>query len=128
MMAALDREKIKRIIQRKRKIVFLRNKWWKFEKFKNDPKWRRPKGKDNPMRLKLKGHPPVVSVGYRTPRVIRGLHPQGLKPVVVHSVRELESLDPSSVIVYIGATVGARKRVELINKAKERGFLIANAG
>jgi len=127
-MTALNREKIKRLIQRKRKIVFLRNKWWKFKKFKNNPKWRRPKGKDNPMRLKLKGHPPVVSVGYRTPRIIRGLHPQGMRPVVVHSVGELENLDPSSVIVYIGGAVGARKRVELINKAKEKGFLIANAG
>ncbi len=127
-MADLSREKLIKMIRSKRRIEFLRNKWWKFKKFKNDPKWRRPKGNDNPMRLKKKGHPPVVSVGYRTPKVIRGLHPQALKPVVIHNVKELESLDPATTIIYIGRTVGGRKRAELINKARELGFTIANAG
>ena len=115
------------LIKKKKKPTFLRNKWWKFSKFKNDPKWRKPKGHDNPMRLKLKGHPPVVTAGYGTPKEIRGLHPTGLRPVVVHSEKDLERLDPATVIVYIGSTVGLRKRAQIINKAQELGFLIANA-
>ncbi len=125
---SVDRRKLAKLIRSKRRVVFLRNKWWKFRKFRNDPKWRRPKGNDNPMRLKKKGHPPVVSVGYRTPKIIRGLHPRVLRPVVIHNVRELEGLNPSEVILYIGRTVGRRKRIEIINKARELGFVIANAG
>ncbi len=125
---SVDRERLVRLIRSKKRIEFLRNKWWKFRKFRNDPKWRRPKGNDNPMRLKKKGHPPVVSIGYRTPKVIRGLHPRALRPVVIHNVGELEGLNPSEVILYIGRTVGRRKRIEIVNKARELGFVIANAG
>jgi large subunit ribosomal protein L32e len=124
----VQKEWIRRAIARKLKITFYRNKWWKFAKFRNDPKWRRPRGKDNPMRLKLKGHPPVASVGYGTPEVIRGLHPSGLIPVVISNVKELEKLDPSKFLVYISSTVGLRKRLELIRKALELGFRVANTG
>ena len=122
-----NRERIIRMIRSKKKPEFLRHLWWKFPKFKNDLKWRRPKGIDNPVRIKEKGYPPIVSVGYRTPKYIRGLHPSGLKPVVIHNIRELEGLNPSEVIIYIGSTVGIRKRAEIIRKAEELGFLVANA-
>jgi len=122
-----NREKIIRMIRSKKEPEFLRHLWWKFPKFKNDLKWRRPKGIDNPVRIKEKGYPPIVSVGYRTPKYIRGLHPSGLKPVVIHNIRELEGLNPSEVIIYVGSTVGIRKRAEIIRKAEELGFLVANA-
>lgn len=48
--------------------------------------------------------------------------------MVVHNVRELESLNPAEVIVYVGRTVGKRKRAEIINKARELGILVANEG
>ncbi len=112
---------------KKEKPEFLRHLWWKFKKFQNNLKWKKPRGKDNPMRLKLKGYPPLASVGYRTPKIIRGLHPTGLKPVVISSVRDLEGLNPAEVIVYISSTVSLKKRVEIIAKAKQLGFKVANA-
>ncbi|MFN3268072.1 MAG: 50S ribosomal protein L32e [Zestosphaera sp.] len=117
-----------RLLRSKRRVRFLRHQWWKFWKFVNDLKWRRPKGIDNPMRLRLKGMPPRPSSGFGTPREVRGLHPSGLRPVVVRNVKELESLNPSEVIVYVGRTVGRRKRVEIVSRARELGFLVANEG
>lgn len=110
-----------------RKPEFLRHLWWKKPKFKNDPKWRKPRGIDNKMRLKLKGYPPLVEAGYRGPRKARGLHPSGKMPVVVLSERDLERLDPNKHVLYIGSSVGLRKKSLLAKIALDRGFEIANA-
>ena len=115
------REKMKR-----RRPEFLRHEWWKKPKFKNDPKWRKPKGIDNKMRLQLKGYPPIVKVGYRTPTVVRGMHPSGLTPVVVYNVNDLSKYNPLKHIIYIGSTVGMKKALEVYKVAVERGFKVAN--
>ncbi len=124
----VSRKVLARAIRKKRDLTFYRNVWWKFAKFSNEPTWRKPKGKDNPMRLKLKGHPAVVTVGYRTPLIIRGLHPKGLKPVIVNSVADLSKYKPDEVIVYVGSAVSLRKKLEIVSKAREIGFLVANEG
>jgi large subunit ribosomal protein L32e len=115
------REKMKRKMPE-----FLRHLWWKKPKFKNDLKWRKPKGIDNKMRLQLKGYPPIVKVGYRTPEVVRELHPSGLKPVVVHSVKELDNYKPEEHLIYIGGTVGLKNAILICKRAVERGFRVAN--
>jgi large subunit ribosomal protein L32e len=112
--------------QKARKPEFLRSLWWKFPKFKNDPKWRRPKGIDNPMRLKLKGYPPLAEIGYGSPSAVRGLHPTGLIPVVVGSPKEVEKLDPKKHIIYISSRVGLRKRIEILRAAERIGIKVAN--
>ncbi|MCS7108259.1 MAG: 50S ribosomal protein L32e [Sulfolobales archaeon] len=126
--AKVSRKLLVKAIKKKRDIVFYRNVWWKFAKFRNNPVWRKPKGKDNPMRLKLKGHPPVVNAGFRTPTSIRGMHPSGLVSVVVNNVSDLSKYRPDKVLIYVGGSVGLRKKLEIISKAKEAGFLIANEG
>ncbi len=125
------REGIKKIVKERkrynaRKPQFLRWLWWKFPKFENNLKWKSPKGKDNPVRLHLKGYPPTAGIGYGTRSDLRSLHPSGLKPIVIHSVKELESLDPSKHIVYISSTLGLKKYLEIIEKAKAKGLKIAN--
>ncbi len=125
------KSEIERLLELRKRLKskkpdFYRHLWWKKPKFANDPKWRKPKGLDNKMRLKLKGYPPVVQAGYRGPALVRGLHPSGLEPVIVHSLSDLEKLDPGKYIVYIGAGVGLKKRVLIEEEAVKRGFKIAN--
>lgn len=117
------------VIRRKyadKKPTFLRWLWWKFSKFENRLKWKRPRGKDNPGRLRLKGYPPMASAGYGTRSDLRSLHPSGLKPAVIHNIKELELLNPSKHILYISSSLGLKKKLELIEKAKAKGFRIAN--
>jgi len=93
--------------------------------------WRRPRGIDNKQRIKKKGQPRVPSIGYKNPEKVRGLHPTGFVPKVIHSISDLERIPEEmrgKVILYVGRTVGKRKRVLLIEKAKELGFKIINKG
>ena len=66
--------------------------------------------------------------GYGQPRKVRGLHPSGLKDVLVHNVKELAGLDKAVHAVRIARTVGKRKRAEIIKKAEELGLKVLNKG
>ncbi|AHL23761.1 MULTISPECIES: 50S ribosomal protein L32e [Thermococcus] len=112
---------------KRKKPKFLRQEWWRYPKFKNDPKWRRPKGIDSKMRLKKKGKPRSPSIGWSSPKAVRGLHPSGYEEVLVHNVKELEAIDPTRQAARIAGTVGARKRELIIARAKELGIKVLNA-
>ncbi len=105
---------------------FIRQESWRYDRLAEN--WRKPKGKDNKMRKQVSGVPALVKVGYRGPKVSRGLHPSGYTDNVVHNVAELAKLDPKKDAVRLGHTVGKRKRIDIIAKATERGIKILNAG
>jgi len=111
-----------------KKPRFLRQEWWRYPKFKNDPKWRRPKGIDSKMRLKKKGKPRSPSIGWSSPRLVRGLHPSGYEEVLVHTLKDVETVDPERQTIRIGRTVGLRKREMIIARAKELGIKVLNPG
>jgi large subunit ribosomal protein L32e len=109
----------------RRRPKFVRQESWKYDKLK--PNWRKPKGIDNKMRLQQAGFPPLVKVGYRTPKPARGLHPSGYLEKLVHNPKELEGIDPKVYAIRIASTVGARKRVEIKVRAQQLGLKILNA-
>jgi large subunit ribosomal protein L32e len=80
------------------------------------------------MRLQVSGVPPLVKVGYRGPKVSRGLHPSGYTDNLVFNVNDLARLDPKVDAARMAHAVGKRKRIEIIAKAAERGIKVLNAG
>lgn len=112
------------MVQRRKLPKFRRQEWWRHRGL--GEKWRRPKGKDSKMRLEVKGKPPRVKIGYRQPKVLRGLHPCGLKEVLVHTPAEVEKVDPSKHCIRIASTVGKKKREEILQLAKKNGIIVLN--
>jgi large subunit ribosomal protein L32e len=124
-----QRKDAKELLEMRAKVAqhrpkFVRQESWRYEKL--DPTWRKPKGIDNKMRLQQSGWPPLVKIGYRTPKAARGLHPSGKLEKLVHNVAELNGVDPKVYAVRIARTVGARKRVAIRDKAITLGLKILN--
>ena len=113
------REKVK-----SKKPDFVRQESWRYVRVKES--WRKPRGMDSKMRLQKKGWPAIVKVGYRGPAVARGLHPSGFREVLVHNVEELERLNPATDAARIARTVGLKKRLEIMERARELGIYVLN--
>ncbi|MEM2188564.1 MAG: 50S ribosomal protein L32e [Nitrososphaerota archaeon] len=107
-----------------RRPEFIRLESWRYVRLK--PNWRRPRGKDSKMRLQLRGWPPLVKIGYRTPRQYRDLHPSGYKEVLVYRPEDLQGLDPEIHVVRIAGSVGTRKRLLIAEEAKRLGLKVLN--
>lgn len=108
-------------------VTFLRRDCSRFSKFGNGrgkkAKWRAPKGRDNKMREKIKGHPVSVSIGYGTEKTSRGLIKERT-PVSVMNIADLSKIGKEE-IGYLGK-VGQKKRIEIMTKAKEMNVEFAN--
>jgi large subunit ribosomal protein L32e len=109
---------------KKKKPEFARHESWRYLKLKEN--WRRPRGLDNKMRRRIKGWPPTVSVGYKGPKVARGLHPSGYKEVLVHNAKEISGVAPKTQAARIAHTVGKKKRTQILAAAKKRKVVILN--
>ena len=116
--------KLRELIKSK-KPEFIRMDSWAKPKLRDSP-WRRPKGLDNKIRLQRKGFPEKVKVGYRKPKIVRNLHPSGFIEVLVHNPKELDDIDPRKMAIRIASTVGKKKRMEIIEKAKKLGIRVLN--
>jgi len=109
---------------KKKKPDFVRHESWRYTRLKEN--WRKPRGLDNKMRRKIKGWPPTVSVGYRGPKVARGLHPSGYREVSVCNPTDLKKVDPKTQAIRISHTVGKRKRTRIITEARKKKIIILN--
>ncbi len=109
---------------KKKKPSFVRHESWRYIRLKEN--WRRPRGLDNKMRRKIKGWPPTVSVGYKGPKIARGLHPSGYREVLVHNADELEKVDPKTQAIRIAHTVSKKKKTGILTEARKKKILILN--
>ncbi|MDO5850989.1 MAG: 50S ribosomal protein L32e [Methanobacteriaceae archaeon] len=107
-----------------KKPNFKRQEFFRYKKLGD--KYRKPKGKLSKRRRYQKRKPAMASVGYRSPKDKRGLHPSGYKDILIENVSQLEALNPEIDAGRISATVGARKKKVMLSKAKELGVKILN--
>lgn len=107
-----------------RRPAFKRQEWFRYSKL--GEKWRKPKGIHSKMREQLHRRPPIVKVGYRGPKEVRGLHPSGFEEILIHNIFQLENIDPKTQAARVGATVGTKKRIGIEDRADELGIRVLN--
>ena len=117
-------EKRKRVSEHRPK--FVRQESWRYDRLSEN--WRKPKGKDNKMRRQVSGVPSLVKVGYRGPKISRGLHPSGYLDKLVYNIYDLKKLDPNKEAARISHTVGKLKRKEIISKSLDMNIKVLNPG
>jgi len=78
------------------------------------------------MRRHVQYRPNVVSIGYRGPAKVRGLHPSGFEEVMVWNPDQLDRVDPKVQAVRVGGSVGFKKRQAIEHKADELGIRVLN--
>ena len=109
-----------------KKPKFRRQESWRYKRVGDV--WRKPHGLDSKMRKKVKGWPVCPTVGYRSPKKTRGLHPSGFIETRVQSVEDLAGIDPELQAIRVAHTVGGRKKIEIILLAEEKGIHVLNPG
>jgi large subunit ribosomal protein L32e len=109
-----------------RKPEFIGQEAHKKMRLKRKAKWKRPTGPQSKMRLKRKGYRSSIAVGYGSPKAAYGLHKSGLRFVKVCSIADLDSINPKTDGALISASLGTRKRIIVIQKAKEKGITLLN--
>jgi large subunit ribosomal protein L32e len=122
-----NKQKEQLVIRRqikKRTPHFLRDEGFRYKRIPKN--WRRPTGYTSKLRINLKYRPSKVRVGFRAPKIVRGLHPSGFEEVMIHTVKELETIDPKKQAVRIGGTVGTKKRLDIAKRAGELDIRVLN--
>jgi len=124
-------EKLKDIVElreriKRRKPDFVRQESWRYARV--DESWRRPKGIDSKMRKEVKGWPAKVKIGYGGPKAAKGLHPSAYREVIVYNVDDLSKIKPEVEAARIAHVVGAKKRTEILRRAREMGIHVLNPG
>jgi large subunit ribosomal protein L32e len=115
-----------RKVQKGKKPQFKRAACHKFKRL--DSNWRRPRGTQGKQRRKYVSKGAIAQVGYGSPAAVKGLHPSGYSDVLISSLAELELVDASFEAIRIAATIGAKKKAVILEKAKELGIKVLNPG
>jgi large subunit ribosomal protein L32e len=116
--------KVRATIKR-RKPHFIREESSKIKKL-SKMGWRKPRGWHNKMRHGFKGHRRCVEVGWGSPKEVKGLHRSGMEMVIVYNPQQLEAINSEKQGIIIGSTVGAKKKIEIINAAMKNKIAILN--
>ncbi len=99
---------------------FIRRNWTKASRLgkgrKKKQVWRAPKGRHSKTRMKRKGYPVKVMIGFK--------QTEKEKPRMINSMKELKGIEKGEKIII--AKMGKRKKIEIAKHAKEKGIIISN--
>ena len=92
-----------------------------------DESWRRPRGIDNRTRRKYRSTPRLVKIGYRNAKATR-YTVRGFKKLLLRDPKDIELLlmNNRTHAGEISHAISAKKRVEILNRAKELNVKIVN--
>jgi large subunit ribosomal protein L32e len=111
----------------KKKPKFLRIGYTQYSKLglrrKNKQKYRKGKGGENKMRLKMKGHLRNVSIGFRSEKKTRG-NVRGLSTVMVYNTLDIKKLKKDEIGIL--AKVGNKRKIEIANYCIKNNIRLAN--
>ncbi len=110
----------------KKKPSFRRVESWRYKRVKDS--WRKARGIDSQTRKKEKSGVKSPTIGYRTPKKIRGLHPSGYVEAKVTTIQDFSNLNNKQHAIKVSGKLGAKKRIALIDYCQKRGFKILNLG
>jgi large subunit ribosomal protein L32e len=110
-----------------KKTKFLRLGYTQYSKLglrrKKKQKYRRAKGGENKVRLKMKGHLRNVSIGFRNEKKTRGLI-QGLKSVLIHGMEDLKKIGKDEIAII--AHIGNKSKKEIAEYALKNNIRLLN--
>jgi len=90
-------------------------------------RWRKPRGIDNKMRVKMVAYGARPKVGYRNSGVVRYRRHSGKLEKLVHNSSELlEISDTSNYVAVLSHALSTRKKAELQRLADLKGIEVAN--
>lgn len=111
----------------RKKSKFLRIGYTQYSKLglrrKNKQKYRKGKGGENKMRLKMKGHLRNVSIGFRNEKKTRGLV-KGLEPVLVYNLEQLKKIQKNEIGII--AKMGNKNKIEIADYALKNNIRLSN--
>lgn len=90
--------------------------------------WRHPRGHSSKVIRCEKGKFKMPHIGWGAKASERGLHPSGFREVLVSSPKDLDYIDAKVQAAKISATVGKRKRGDILKKAGEMKIKVLNPG
>ena len=106
---------------------FLRRDAKRFKKFGKGKgkkaKWRKPTGRDNKMREKRRGYPPVVGIGERKMKKGRGKS-EGKTPVIISAPNDLSKMKKNEIGIV--GNVGRKKKIEIAKKSEQMKIRLKN--
>jgi len=88
--------------------------------------WRRPRGVHSKLKVKEKSKGSLPNVGYGAPRKMRGLHPSGLREVMIYNLNDLEKINKEKEAGRLSSGIGQKKKKIIIERAKQLKIRILN--
>lgn len=89
-------------------------------------KWRKARGRHSKIRRKRFGYPVQPGIGYKQPSAFSG-QIKGKKPALINSMKEIDKMNKGDIAI-LSRRLGAKKRIEIMQRAHALHLIVHNAG